>query len=253
MNTQNFAELRKKAGMTQAAVAEALGVTPRTICAWEMASPPRELTTMEVHAVRNLFCRNLLEEPIRSMLEEAFQAIPSELVAIWLVQEQDCILLPGAARYHDVERNENEKEKEKRRMVWDARLDMPSAQCVAPLVVESLTTYPLRTGETVNLAGEAILHHKAKKYRQSRASHIFYGKMCESLLHVPAFTGSARGPAPVLLLSLENRLREDGTVWAPKEGETRIYSRSDEDAAKKAADSFKERLLGNMLLLDMLE
>jgi DNA-binding XRE family transcriptional regulator len=244
MNTKDFVELRSKAGMTQAAVADALGVTPRTICAWETASPPRELTTMEAHAVRNLFCRNLLEEPISRMCEEAFQAIPSEMVAIWLVQEQDCILLPAAARYHDVQMGT---------LSVSARRNMQSAQCVAPLVVESLTTYPLRSGETVNLAGDAILHHRAKKYKQSRASPIFQGGLCESLLHVPAFTESARGPTPVLLLSLENRLDDHGQVIKPESGQTRIYSRTDEDAANKAADSFKDQLQGFMRLLDMLE
>ena len=238
MNTRQFAELRKKSGMTQSVVAQALGLTPRTIANWEAAAPPRELSLLEGSGVHQLFLPELLGRRIPDMCDQAFEAIASEMAALWLTQHGECILLPFATRYHDMKKN--------------MRKDVPAATCISPLVLESLTTYPLRTAETLNLAGDAIARHRAKKYKGTREAPFFASGTCESLLHVPAFTASAHGPHPVLLLSLENKLDKQGRVIMPKEGQTTIYTEEDESTAKMLAEEFRDRLLTDMALLDMI-
>ena len=122
-------------------------------------------------------------------------------------------------------------------------------QRLLPLAVESLTTYPLRTAELLNLRGDEITHHPAKRIKHSRASPLFHGERCESLLHVPAFKPSAAGPRPVLMLSLQNRLGKDGKLALP-EGSP-IYTDDDEVAARGLAEAARDALLPDMELLDM--
>ena len=238
MDTRDFTELRKKSRMTQAAVASALGVTSRTIYGWECATPPRTLSRLEARAVRELFAPTVIAAQLVDMTERAFAEIPSELVAIWIVEHQDCILFPAGIRYQDLGHNK--------------RSDVVSPQCVSPLVVESLTTYPLRTGEIVNLAGDAILRHSAKKYKQTRAATHFQEGMCESLLHVPAFAPSARGPMPVLLLSLENKLDSHGRVILPPADQAPVDDEKETAIAKHLATESKERLNTDLRLLEMI-
>lgn len=239
MNARQFCELRKAANLTQAAVADALGVGVRTISAWESSDPPKDFASIEAQAIHDLFCPLLLENRLRDQLERAFAAIPSEFVGIWFVEGIECILLPGATRVNDGSTGR--------------RLDLPSAQCIAPLVNESLTTYPLRSGAVLNLAGDAIIRHKAKKYKASRASHVFHGGICESLLHVPAFEESASGPHPVLLLSFENKLDANLQVLVPAAGVTQIYTAEDQTVGVNLAEEFKLDLRPLLQLLDILE
>ena len=85
---------------------------------------------------------------------------------------------------------------------------------------------------------------------------MFKNGINESLLHVPAFVsiGTKAKPVnkPVLLLSFENKLDKDKQVIIAKEGMTKIYNPYDEIEAKKLAEEFKERLLPDMKLLDMI-
>lgn len=238
MNAKQFSELRKAANMTQADVADALGVGIRTISAWESSDPPREFGPIEARAIHDLFAPQLLQSRLADQLERAFAAIPSESVNIWIVDGIECILLPGASRTHD--------------LVTGKKLDVPSAQCIAPLVNESLTTYPLRSGSVLNLAGDAIIHHKAKKYKASRASHVFRSGICESLLHVPAFEESASGPHPILLLSFENRLDGNHQVIVPGPGVTQVYTAEDQQVGEELAEEFKMDLRPLLQLLDRL-
>ncbi len=239
MNTQDVAALRQKAGLSQAALAQALGFASRTVAAWEATDPPRVLSEIESRALRGIFRTRILEDRLVDMCEQAFSAVPSELVAIWIVEGSECVLLPRATRYQDLQRG--------------TRRDIYAQQSTAQLAEESLTSFPLRTGETLNLAGDAILHHKAKKYKGNRAHHNFQAGICESLLHVPAFTPSPRGPSPVLLLSLENKVTPNGEVIKAKPGELSVYSDSECDVAKKLAAGFSDTLLPDLELLGMRE
>ena len=232
MNVEQLIQLRKRVNWTQSRLAAEMKVSVRTISNWESSDPDKQLSECDSQNICRLFQPLLLEETVREMTRQAFDAIPSEQVALWLVEETECISLPKTTYLH-------------------FSPDTEMAQSSAPLVIESLTTYPLRSGETLNLAGDAILHHRAKKYKHNRASFIFKGGVCESLLHVPAFVPSPNGPQPVLLLSFENKL--DGeSVIVPGPGVTQVYTREDEKTANSLVQDFRDRLLDDMRLLDML-
>ena len=248
MNTEHFKHLRLKSGLTQSEVAELLGVSSRTIAGWESSST-KNFTDLEAKALSQIFQPILLVQKIKDMADQAFNAIPSELVTIWIVEKEECFTLPETTRMYFAPGN-----------------CLPKTIC--SLMQESLTTYPLRTGETLNLAGEAIKEHKAKKNKSNRASHLFKGGLCESLLHVPALIPSSRGPMPILLLSLENKLERQKnelkkanagtesvkyTVIEAKPGEVRLYDDDDEAKAKALADEFKESLVEDMRLLGMID
>lgn len=238
MNGKHLLDLRKAANYTQSAVAAALGIGLRTMSAWESSDPPREFGRIEAQAIRDFFLPIILGDRLRDQTDRAFAAIPSESVGIWIVEGMECTLLPAASRAHDLEHN--------------IRLDVAGAQCTAPLVDESLTTYPLRSGVPLNLAGEGITRHKAKKYKANRGSHVFRGGICESLLHVPAFRESANGPHPILLLSLENKLDANNRVIVPGPGVTRVYTEEELSIATALAEEFREDLRGHLESLDVL-
>ena len=82
---------------------------------------------------------------------------------------------------------------------------------------------------------------------------MFKNGINESLLHVPSFVQSVTGPQPILLLSFENKLSNDNQVIIPNEGTTKIYTDDDLKIAKKLAEEFKERLLPDLKLLDMIK
>ena len=238
MTGKEFAELRRKADMTQADIATALNLTARTISHWE-ANQDRVLSAIEEGAVYDVFRSKIIEGQVSEMCDVAFAAIPSEVVSIWVMERAECVLLPGASRIHDLVRN--------------ARYNVPSIMCVSPLVIESLTTYPLRTGELLNLSGNKILDHPAKKYKKSRAAQHFAGGICESLLHMPAFTPSPHGPLPVLLLSFENKLDKQNHVLICQPGNTSLYTKEDEEKAYKLVIGFRDRLLPDLRLLGMFD
>jgi DNA-binding XRE family transcriptional regulator len=235
MTGKQFAELRKMANLTQDETAKELGVKVRGISTWETSI--KSLALIEARAIRALFLPLLLDGRLREICEQTFTAVPSEVTSVWLVQDRDCILMPSASRIQDFTRKE--------------RMDVPSPQCIASLYSESLTTYPLRSGEMVNLAGDSISHHKAKKYREGRSGHQFRGGICESLLHVPMFIESAGGPQPVLLLSLENKLDEQQQVIVASAGVTRLYTAEDEHLARCLAQQARDELRPVLELLDM--
>lgn len=260
MNSDQFTQLRKRTRLSQAEIAVDLGLSARTIANWEAADPPRQFSLLETNGLRHFFLPRVLEDVLGRLCEEAFDAIPSELAAIWLVEDAECLLLPAAARFQDLETRR--------------RRQLTTATCTAPLVDTSLTTEPLRSGKLINLGGYHITQHKAKRYRRTREAPFFRSGRCESLLHVPAFIPSSRGPRPVLMLSLENKLGPDGKVlclppgdgeWLNEEpytapfdpGDQRhenvtIYTRQDEEVAEALANRFCEDLQPDLELLDML-
>jgi transcriptional regulator with XRE-family HTH domain len=260
MDSKQFTQLRKDARLSQAEIAVELGLSARTIANWEAADPPREFSYLETNGLRRFFLPRVLGQKLGELCDEAFDAIPSELAAIWLVEEGECLLVPAAARYEDLE--------------YHNRRQLTTATCTAPLMDTSLTTEPLRAGKFINEAGPHIAQHKSKRYRRTREAPFFRSGRCESLLHMPAFIPSSRGPRPVLMLSLENKLDADGKVLylPPAEGEclpdpafsapfdpgdqhhtnVTIYDRQDEEVAEALANRFCEELRPHLELLDML-
>jgi transcriptional regulator with XRE-family HTH domain len=260
MNSDQFTQLRKLTQLSQAEIAVELGMSARTIANWEAADPPRDFSRLETNGLRHFFLSRVLGQKLSDLCDEAFEAIPSELAAIWLVKEGECLLVPPAARFEDLETH--------------VRRQLTTATCTAPLMDTSLTTEPLRSGKLINEAGHHITQHKAKRYRRTREAPFFHGGRCESLLHMPAFIPSSRGPRPVLMLSLENKLDPDGKVLylPPAEGESvpdpafaapfdpdeqrhenvTIYTGADEEVAEALARRFCEELKPHLELLDML-
>jgi len=236
VNIKQLIELRKKVGKTQADVAKILGVTTRTITSWE-AGPDKEFPHYQARAIINYFKPLLLKDIISDMTEQAFKKINSEYVGIWLVdtEEAECFVLPDTQYLHFLPNVRN-------------------TGTSIPLVDISLTTYPLQSGETVNLGGDAILHHPAKKYKGNRAAALLRDGQCESLLHVPAFNPSPLGPQPILMVSFENKLDAKEQVIMPSKEEPlrKIYTEEDESSAKALANEYKERLMPDLELLDLI-
>jgi len=263
MNSQQFTDLRKATQLSQAEIAVELGLSSRTIANWEAADPPREFSRLETNGLRHFFLPRVLGRKLGELCDEAFEAIPSELCAIWLVEEGECLLVPDAARFQDLDLVDKRE-----------RRKLTTATCTASLMDTSLTTVPLRSGELVNEAGPRIALHPAKRYSRTREAPFFRGGRCESLLHMPAFIPSSRGPRPVLLLSLENKLSLDGKVLylPPTENECvpdaafsapfdpgdqrheniTIYTAEDEKVTASLAKDFCDRLRPHLELLDML-
>jgi len=164
----------------------------------------------------------------------AFDAVPCEMVSIWLVDNEEFFTLPGTTK-----------------RAFGQSGDLPKTIC--SLSKESLTTYPLRTGEKLNLAGDAIINHKTKNNKSNRASHLFKDGICESLLHIPAFIPSPRGPQPILLLSLENKMAGiDSVVIKAQPDAEKIFDDNDVAKAVELAEEFKNLILDDMKLLGMI-
>ncbi len=233
MTTDQFAELRRRAGLTQEEIGKRLGLTGRTIASWEACDPPRNLSLPEVQAIRWICQPLLLSEPLEEMCRQAYQAVPSELVAIWVCQQGECLLLPSGLRSSEHPEGHS------------------GLIVIAPLTDVSLTTWPLRAGELLNLAGEAITRHPAKRL-PGRTTQLAAGGQVESLLHVPAFAPGPQGPRPLLLLSLQNKLNGDGRVHAAGE-EMQLYTADDEHRAQSLVREFRERLEADVRLLGMLD
>ncbi len=70
---------------------------------------------------------------------------------------------------------------------------------------------------------------------------------------MPAFTPSAQGPLPVLLVSFQNKLDKQGKVIQPERGQTQVYSKDEQMTADSLAQEFRDLMLPDMRLLDMIE
>jgi hypothetical protein len=275
----DYNQLRRSVGLDPNRVGAALGIDDATLASWnDEKQGDRKFSEEETNAIRTFFLRDCIEEcseevakAIRSFFltdlieeccEQAFDDVPSEAVAIWLVVERrdrelrrppdrDCLLLPKASRIHDLEQDKRKAE--------------PNVRFETPLDNRSLTTYPFESRRPLNLAGDAITEHVAKKHKQNRANFIFRDGVCESILHVPAFVG--KDPCPLLLLSFENKLDKQRRVIVPRRGETRVYTNEDdykdvpedkrvepdENKAIRLAKEFGEQLLPLMKDLGMIK
>lgn len=253
MKYSDYNQLRGSSGLDPEKVRVALGVDRETAARWhDEVLRDLEFSEEQAKAILSFF----LTDRIENCCDRAFEAIPSEAVAIWLVVERpdtelrqarqrDCILLPNASRIHDLDQG-------RRRSQTNPRFETPLVN--EPLVNLSLTTYPFTSGKLLNLGGDAITEHEAKKHKQNRANFIFKGGICESILHVPAFVESGDDRYPVLLLSLENKLDSQRRVIIRAPGDrTTAYTGNDEREAVRLAEEFKEQLLPLMKDLGMVK
>jgi hypothetical protein len=236
MKYGDFSRLRRDAGWDLHEAAVTLGIDSESVSGWEDEDlREQEFSEEEAKAIRTAF----LGERIARFCDRAFDAIPSEAVAIWIViGQRDCVLLPYASRLHDLDH--------------DTKIAQPNIRFETRLVDLSLTTYPFRSGRALNLAGDAITEHESKKFKKNRSAVMFGGGVCESLLHVPAFVESEKERYPLLLLTFENKLDSQRRVIVPSRGDrTSVYSEADEAEATRLANEFKVGLLPLMIDLGM--
>jgi hypothetical protein len=209
MTGSDLKTLRTKTSTTLEAMATILTVTSRTLSKWEAEDEP--IARPYVLAVRDRFVDSTLGPLLRSITQEVFRIAPSERINLWLVRDWVAILHSNTSRRQCL-RPRSERD----RCTWihgecsdDYCFHNPKIS--RPLGGElSLTTLPLRTGETLNLAGRHITDHPAKLFPTRNNEFLASGR-CESLLHAPCLIPSDRGPRPVALLDLENRLDPDGS------------------------------------------
>jgi len=224
-----YSRAREAAGLDPALVASRCRLDVTTVSAWDSQAAAGQVLPDRHAATIRGFLHEALCDLLKNLCEDAFKKVPSEYVAIWLVVDQrECVLFPGACRNQDlVPFRVAAKENVEIRVRRDD---------------QSLTAYPLfRSRKLLNLAGDAIKEHEEKKHR-SRANAVFSGGICESLLHVPAFYNGESNSAPVLLLSLENKLDKKQVIVRTGGDRTPVYSEADEVLAGKLAMEFEARL-----------
>jgi hypothetical protein len=260
MKYLDYLRFRETFGLEPADVARELHLDEATVDGWERCDPEQEMPEECAKRLRSGLVDPVFKKTLIKDCDEAFLLIPSETIGIWVVSRgRECILLPEASRVHDfaycaeLSRSGARPAGDIHRFDEDRKLNRRSSEVTTLLMDESLTTYPLNTGYLLNLGGDAISEHKAKKY-PTRTNNLFRGGVCESMLHAPAFADRGNGPQPVLLLSFENKLDGNHQVILSVEGDKRkdpIYSGQDQQAAQQKADDFKVKVLECMTMLDM--
>ncbi len=193
MYSQAIKIVREELKLTQAKVAQRLGVSSRTIALWEGVSG-KNLSAADEAFIQQEFLEPLLGPMLARRCRIASQAIPSEIVGIRFVDalRNLSIRLPSA--------------------IYIRELSRPPAlteYSEIPLGLKpSQTTYSLRSGQILNLAGEGIQDHPEKRFPTRYNNHCSLG-ITESLLRVPYLHPTDQGPRPILMLSFENKLKVD--------------------------------------------
>jgi len=207
MTGAGLRRLRDVAGLTQAEAARDLGVSVRTVAGWE--ADERALPAAEAARLKDLLLEPILGPMLARRCELAYLAVPSEVVSIWYVDHAsaEAVRLASAHRIQDLG------------VPTPARREFDTTRHAVSLrISRSLTTWPLRSGELIELSGDAIQEHPQKRQQRHRFGFDFAQGRCESLLFVPYFVASPGGPEPVLLLALENRIVNGGVTRDPADG-----------------------------------
>lgn len=249
MDGSGLKSLRIQVGMSQWDLSQCLGISARTLSKWEAQNG--DIPRPYVLAVRERFEDMVLRSILCEASKQAFHGIPSEWICIWLVRDLHAVLLKDVSRFQCLWPKERRGD-----CPWSRGCHRDTESCwrgdlvAKPLGERSLTTYPLRSGEIVNLAGDAISQHDSKKM-PGRPNHFLKDGMCESLLHVPYLIPTDAGPRPVALLSLENKLECTGekqwrVIIAPP-GVTKVYTAEEEAQARELLKGLFTAELGELL------
>ncbi len=272
MQGKHIKMLRDHAALSQSDLAGMLNISSRTIAKWE-SEGDSPIIPLYVTAFRTLL-ENLVLAPVLRKCEEekVFKKIPAELIAIWLVRYSllpiqypalefgvpysdttfwEVILHENTARYQCLCVNTEVSNvcfwklfcKEKRRYFNDRIHRNPHT--------DSLTTYPLRSGECIRLAGDDIDASSHKRV-PGRVNHFYHDQLCHSLLHVPYHIPDVHGPQPVVLLSLENKLERDGNnqwhvIPCPEGASGEVFTKEDEETAKDLVKKIYENDLRDII------
>lgn len=232
MKGKHIRLIRERAKMSQAAMAEILQVTQRTIAKWE--SEEESPLSPAYSAICRIAFENLLLAPLlKQATQQVFEKIPAECIKIWLVRYSlfpmqyadttreispvqrswEVVLHENTTRYQCLYKLPEEK----RTCRWKEEF-CESDHCYQNDRIHinmekqlSLVTFPLRKGESLNLTGDAIAKHTYRGTRGlNRANALYHDQLCHSLLHVPYFIFGESAPQPVVLLFIDNKLEEDG-------------------------------------------
>ena len=232
MKGKHIRLIRERANMSQAAMADILQVTQRTIAKWE--SEEESSLSPAYSAICRIAFENLLLTPLlKQATQQVFEKIPAECIKIWLVRYslfpmQYADTIGGTSpvqRFWEVVLHENttryqclyKLSDEKHTCRWKQEF-CESDHCYQNDRIHinmekqlSLVTFPLRKGESLNLTGDAIARHTYRGTRGlNRANALYHDQLCHSLLHVPYFIFGESAPQPVALLFIDNKLEEDG-------------------------------------------
>ena len=231
MKGKHIKYLRETAEYTQEKMAEVLNVSTRTIAKWE--SETDDLIAPIYASICQTSFENLILAPIlRDCTKKIFQEVPAELVAIWLVRYSifplqydieylypfsdtnfwELILHENTARYQCLCNREKKPIKCNWYSFCDGNQTLHNDRVHKNLQQTSLTTFPLQSGQLLNLAGDNISNHLNKRIPGRRNPH-YHDQTCHSLLHVPYHLPHKSGPRPVALFSLQNKLKNENGKW----------------------------------------
>ena len=272
MTGKQLKDLREKGELTQLDMAKILGISPRTLAKWE--SEGDNIFPVYVNAFRTILENLILAPILKKSVEGVFKEIPSEFVGIWLVRyslfpiqyvEGELGKMSSHASYWEVILHENTA---RYQCLCDTNAELDGCywkfycnnedHCYhndrihKTMGQKSQTTYPLCSGETINLAGDDIVTSPYKRIA-GRVNPLFHDQMCHSLLHVPYHIPGLTGPQPIALLSLENKLQRNGDdPWKVQEfpqgcsGKI-AYADKDEQTAKNLLKKIFEEDLKDII------
>lgn len=260
MKTHEFFALLKKTQIDEQTAARALGITDKTMGQWHKPEfNEKELSDRYTEALSRLFQEPLIESAVEGLTDEVYAAVRSEIVILWVVrfpqpwqrgpthygQRFSVICLKTAQRLQDL--SPDAFKRDTRRSA-----SHQFTYEVTENPQDSLTLYPLSTGQPLSLAGEAIADHPAKKHKQTRACLNAANGLSESILNVPIFTGPCAGHIrPLFIISLENKLDAEGKVIEAEPGHVspQIYTMRDLELVYQVAEKAKKVLLPLLIAL----
>ncbi|MGA1825554.1 MAG: helix-turn-helix domain-containing protein [bacterium] len=236
MKGKHIKFLRERAKISQAEMAKILEISLRTLAKWE-SDLNNIIPHVYIKAYQTSFENLILSPTLRTCTEKIFEEIPSEFIGIWLLRYSvfpiqfasedletyhchanfwEVILHENTCRYQCLCKSEDEKNKCYWRFLCDGKSHYNNIRLQVNLKQDSQTTYPLHSGETINLTEDEIINFPHKRF-PGRGNLFYHDQLCHSLLHVPYHIPNETGPRPVALLSLENKLeRDQNGTWKVK-------------------------------------
>ncbi|KPA10171.1 hypothetical protein MHK_009658 [Candidatus Magnetomorum sp. HK-1] len=183
-------------------IADKLQVSLRTLNNWRKANTT--IPNAYVLLLRSIFepiLINKINEELRSITDQAYEIAPSQICLVRIVVDQNLELKKDTIRYQELCPNKGKSKKG----------TYLNQNTLIPIDEESMTTYCLQTGRSLNLCGEDILKHRSKNVKQLISSHRREtNTICHSLVHIPWCLPSKKGGGkPVALLTLENKLDKE--------------------------------------------
>lgn len=259
---KDLEELRSKSNMTQAEISEALGISLRTLLSWVQKGKDFILPKTSQIAIQMMLEENILTHYLQEFANLTFKEIPSEFIGVWLVKRnffsiqsikadkkvqlsETVVLLKNTARFQCLKTDDkfrnNCKWKEYCTKDEDNYFCFRNNTVHKEMNENSMVVQPLRSGKTIRLAGDDIVDSPYKLI-PNRSNMFYHDQICHSILHIPYFFESERGPLPMLLCSIENKLEKAKEQWKVKkfkENERGIaYTPDDEEKAIKQIESF---------------